>query len=59
MTSVNSAVSSALAMPIDIYYTRALLVPLIDAERAASPGIVNRRAVRANTEPTPGADSIR
>jgi hypothetical protein len=54
MGSIGSSVSSALAMPIDIFYTRALLVPLVDAERNAAPGLVNRRAVRANTEPTPG-----
>jgi hypothetical protein len=56
---LSHSVSSAMAMPIDIFYTRALLVPLVDAERAAAPGLVNRRAVRANTEPTPGAESIR
>jgi hypothetical protein len=56
---LSHSVSSAMAMPIDILYTRALLVPLVDAERAAAPGLVNRRAVRANTEPTPGAESIR
>lgn len=58
-TAIGNSVSSAMAMPIDIFYTRALLVPLVDAERVAAPGLVSRRAVRANTEPTPGAESVR
>jgi hypothetical protein len=57
--TISHSVSSAMAIPNDIFYTRALLVPLVDAERAAAPGLVNRRAVRANTEATPGADSVR
>jgi hypothetical protein len=57
--TISNSVSSAMAMPMDLFYTRALLRPLVDTERAAAPGIVNRRAVRANTEATPGAESVR
>jgi hypothetical protein len=57
--TISHSVSAAMAMPLDIFYTRALLIPLVDAERVASPGLASRRAVRANTEPTPGLDSPR
>jgi hypothetical protein len=58
MTSINYSVSSAMALPMDILYTRALLVPLIDVERVVTPGLASRRAVRANMAPVPGASDL-
>jgi hypothetical protein len=55
MMAINYSVNSAMAMPMDILYTRAVMVPLIDVERVVSPGIASRRSIRANTEPVPGA----
>jgi hypothetical protein len=58
VSAINNSVNAAMAMPMDILYTRALLVPLVDVERVVSPGLASRRAVRANTETVPGAEQF-
>jgi hypothetical protein len=58
VVSIYNSVNSALAVPMDIFYTRAVMVPLVDVERVVSPGLVNRRAVRANTEAVPGSENV-
>jgi hypothetical protein len=55
---IYNSVNSAMAVPMDIFFTRAVMVPLIDTERVVSPGLVNRRAVRANTEAVPGSETV-
>jgi hypothetical protein len=55
--ALSNSVNSALAVPMDIYYTRALLAPLVDVERVVSPGLASRRSVRANTEPVPSENA--
>jgi hypothetical protein len=55
---IYNSVNSAMAVPMDIFFTRAVMVPLVDTERVVSPGLVNRRAVRANTEAVPGSDTV-
>jgi hypothetical protein len=54
VSAINNSVNAAMAMPMDILYTRALLV----VERVVSPGLASRRAVRANTETVPGAERL-
>jgi hypothetical protein len=52
------SVNAAMALPMELFFNRAVMAPLTDAERVVSPGLASRRAVRANTDPVPGAGDL-
>jgi hypothetical protein len=55
-SSMEHSFNSALAVPMDILYTRAVLAPLVDVERLTNPGLVSRRNVRSS-EPLAEAEA--